>query len=235
VTTGIALLVLICAVQEARSQTFAVPYDPTPPVIDGVLDAGEWAGTGHTITLTRNDGADSHDATLYFSHDGSNIHVGVQSGFGSGWDVYWKIFFDGDYSGTFSGSSTSPHIDISCDYQCPSGWSGYNSYWAHTAGEQVKILPPLGSRASAGSSNVTYEFEVSLLDLGAGPGDLLGFNTLHGNLGNPTTDYSYTGDPYDPGNVDQWATLELAEVPEPATLGLLAAGALALLRRRRGS
>jgi len=211
----------------AFALAFTVPYVTSAPTIDGTLAAGEWTGTANIVTMTRRDGGGTHPSTLYFQHDGTSLYIGVDSGWGSGWDVLWKVFIDGDYSRTFSGSATAPHIDISCDYPSPGGWGGYNSYWYHSAAnpDGVPISnPPGAARASAGSSNVSYEFKIPLADLGAVPGDSVGFYTWHGYDGQESHTYEFPG--VYVNQPDQWATLNL--VPEPGTVALIAPALLGL-------
>ena len=221
-------IVLLVFVSTTKA-VFNSSYTLSSPVIDGVLSAGEW-GAGNTVTMTRSDGGDQHSSVLYFQHDNSNLYIGVDSGWGNGWDVYWKIFLDGDYSGSATGSINEPHIDISSDYPSPGGWGGYNSYWAHTPADPLgfSVSNPSGAiRASAGTSNVTYEFQIPLLDLGVQSGDFLGFGAKHGNNGTAPYDYSMVSNPFD---FSQLMALQL--IPEPATLSLLALGILALRKRR---
>ncbi len=229
------VLILIMIATIHGSTAYAVFVSSTTvsaPTIDGVLGAGEW-GTGCTVTMNRHDGGAQHDSIIYFQHDTNYLYVGVDSGWGSGWDIYWKLFIDGDNNGNINGNLNEPHIDISCDYQSPGGWSGYNTYWAHTQANPggLTVANPSGAlRASDGSSNIIYEFQIPLADLGIQQGDSIGFGARLGTDG--TAAHGYISAPgigeglYDYSQLD---TLQL--IPEPATLLLFGLGGIVLRQR----
>lgn len=176
------VVALAMLVGEVSARTVFVSSEVTSaPNIDGVLSAGEW-GSGYTVTMNRYDDGGQHDSVLWFQHDATNLYIGVDSGWGTGWDVYWRLLLDGDNSHSPTGSISEPHIDSSYRYPGPGGWGGYNTFWAYTAEEPsgVQVSNPAGAlRASAGSSNVTYEFQIPFSDLGITTGDSIGFGTFH--------------------------------------------------------
>lgn len=234
------LLVSICLyvmtiIPYAYAGSYTAGYKEGGVTIDGIQSAGEWSEAyKYSVTMTRYDGGATHTSNVYFQNDGTNLLVGVDSQWASAPDFYWKIWLDGNGDKKLSGSASTPHMDISSDMPSPSGQWFYNQYWYYTSNsleDGYHTSDPAGSlRASGGSSNVFFEFQVPLTDLTALPGDTVGFTTKHGNNGNWDTDYGSGGGAIQT-QPELWDSVYI-QTPEPATV-LLLAGGVAVLRRMR--
>jgi len=232
------MLLTVATVVFANSFTYAdsfvASYNPLPPSIDGVLGVGEW-DTADAMTMDRADGGGQHDSGLYLQHDGTSLFIGIDSQWGTGWDVVWDVFIDGDHSKTLNGNLAEPYIDVNNCRPSPTGYSGYVAY-------RTLLSPGVNTRvgfgsgaasASGGSGNVFYEFRVPLADLDVNPvyQDTIGMFISHGYDG--ITEHLYNlASAGTQATPETWATVQL-EIPEPATMTLLALGGLAILRRRR--
>lgn len=233
------LLISICAavmmmVPCASAASYTAGYKAGGVTVDGVMGLGEWSEAyKYAVTMTRYDGGATHTSNVYFQNDGTNLLIAVDSQWASGADFYWKVFLDGNGDKQLSGSASEPHMDVSSDMPSPAGWWFYNQYWYYTSNslsDGYHTSDPAGSlRASGGSSNVFFEFQVPLTDLTAAPGDVVGFTTKHGTIGQWNYDYGSGGGAIQT-QPELWDTVYL-QTPEPATLLLLAAGG-AVLRRK---
>ena len=199
-------------INESQTTDFEAPFSSAIPTIDGVLNTSEWADANeYSITLVRQDGADSHAGTLYLQHDNTWLYLGVNSGFGSGWDVHWVFRFDGNHDHILAGSASEPHIDLQFNYPTPGAWSGYNGYWyLYGTSDAVASEPPGTARASVGTDPVTYEFNVKIPDLGSEPGQIIGFYTYHGSDGTAEHGYLYP-EGTSLSNPGEWAHIKLLE------------------------
>lgn len=231
----VALAGIVVTASQAVADTFTAPYVQSSPTIDGTLGAGEWSGaSSYTVSMVRKDGTASNNSTLYFQHDGTNLYIGVDSGWGAGWDVYRYFAIDGNDDKQLDGSLTSPHIDIDIGHTSPGGWGGYTAYWALPNVDSLvgtthyPVLFPGEASASAGSSDVTYEFCIPLADLDVTPGQSVGFLTGNGEDGIAAHERFIAGAVA--AQPSTWETLNLAPTPtpEPSTLALLASGAVGL-------
>jgi MYXO-CTERM domain-containing protein len=246
-----------------------VPYTTVAPTIDGTIsgDTGWGAATPQTVSFLTYTGVE-HNETIYAEHDNSYLYLGIQSGLSNGWDAYSSVFIDGNNDGIADGSLTSPHIDIRVGQPSPGGWWGYGGYTVFGEFPNVypaggNVTPPAGTQtASAGSSDVSYEYRISLADLGLQTGDTAGIAFENGTNGTTDGTYWYTSNAansqswggLDP--IDEWqdhqyddAFIQLQldsetgtsttsgttpELPPVALLGALPLG-LAWLRRRRAA
>jgi hypothetical protein len=235
------------ALHGADAGVIEAPYSTEVPVIDGLVTAAEWSrAKKYDVTMQHDRSPATHPATLYFSHDASRLYIGFLSNWGSSWNVYWKIYFDGDHDHACAGNLAEPHIDVSCDQPAPTGWPGYDVYCTHLEVLNAPVVPePVGTeKASAGGASVSYEAAIVLADLGAAPGDTVGFMTYHGTGDRPNEHYAFPA--FYKLNPEYWLDLRIlpqgsqggggdgggtgAPVPEPA--GLLLFGAALLARRR---
>lgn len=146
-----------------------VPLCTSTPVIDGVINVAEWSGAySNTLTLTKSSGG-TRNSNWKFCFDGTYFYVGVQTGMASGWDSMIALLTDGNNDGHMTGNvGASPHQDFRLGLASTGGWSGYGNFTVYTndsfGGTNIS-LPSGFSRATAGTSNVAYEFRVPIGEL----------------------------------------------------------------------
>jgi hypothetical protein len=223
----VAAVVMVSLGRGVSAASFTAGYKAGGVTIDGVKSAGEWSDAcKYTVTMTRYDGGATHLSTLYFQNDGAHLLVGVDSQWADSADLYWKIYLDGNGDKALTGSASEPHMDVSSDMPAHGAYSFYNQYWYYLyngdEGGRHTSDPAGSMRASGGSSNVFFEFQVPLSDLTALPGDVVGFTTKHGNNGNWDTDYGSGGGAIQT-QPELWDTVYL-QTPEPTTLLLVVTG-----------
>jgi len=213
------------------------------PTINGVFSPGEWAKAGQTtFSVNTIDGPAS--ATMYVMNDAANLYVGFTITYPTWSSV--EIDFSNDNSGAFQNgddaigfnSSLNRFYDMfrtnldPCSSSAP-GACGFNDA---DYGGTVD-----GSGASSSAGGVTY-YELSHPlnsgdtghDFSLVPGDSVGFTLYlaqcNGDRG--CYDTSFPGSSF----ASAFGTIVTAsgpEAPEPATVGLLAAGLVGLLALRR--
>ncbi len=214
-------------------------------VIDGQLGDAGWANAAQ-YTETFTSGSHTVLADVYLAHDGQFLYVGLDTPLGSGWDSLSNIRIDGDHDNVRSASGMMPSRDIIATRAAPNGWSTYNSYWRGVA--PVSPAPAGYQSASVLMGGMQYEYKLPILDFATSTEDTVGLSVMiqavankNGQYLSPITDAMLTTNPnwlapY--ADMDGWADLSFAPVPEPssaALFGLAAAvGLAARSRRRRG-
>lgn len=162
---------------EQTPEIFKAPFVSTEINIDGSLDADEWSnGSSTEIWFLSTDENSNSKGILLLQHDPEWLYVGVQTYINADWDVYLSMWLDGNDDQKLSGNSNEPHVDIGIQQQAPGAWLGHGRYDYLTSDSQYPVTPPSGTaRAGYGTSDVSYEFKISLSELSASPGNTIGF------------------------------------------------------------
>lgn len=170
---------------------YEATYSSNNPTIDGQVNTSEWSNANsYNVTFIRNDGGDDKTATMYLQHDNSWLFVGIKSTINSGWDVYLQLRIDGNNDHLLSGNSYQPHTDIQIEHASPGGWSGYTGYYFINGTNTTSVSAPSGTEwESYGSTNVNYEYKISLSDLNTSAGQTIGFFILNGTDGTSQNGY----------------------------------------------
>ena len=174
-----------------KPSTYEAKYSSSTPIIDGQILTSEWSNSNlYNITLARQDGYDTKEATLFLQTDNTWLYVGIMTTNNAGWDVYLQLRFDGNNDQILSGSSTEPRTDIDIEYPSPGGWEGYIRYDYLVSSTGYQVTPPTGTQsASYGSTNVSYEYKIKLSDLNTSVGNTIGFYMF--NLVEPDPEHGY--------------------------------------------
>jgi|GEM_PF-6505046 len=193
-------------------QQFSAAYSPgSSPVIDGVINPGEWNANTYEITFYRTDGGYSHTGYLYLQHDLTWFYIGLNSHWNSGWDVYVQLRFDGNNDHNLNGNDYIPHTDF--QIECPSynGWSGYRTFNYLVGTNSYPSTEPSGTeRESAGTDEGTYEFKIKIEDLNVNSSEVFGFYMLHGTDGTSPNNYEFPLNNVR-NNPSQWTNVLLSE------------------------
>ena len=179
--------------QNFEPSAYEAKYSNSAPIIDGQILTSEWSNSNlYNITLARQDGYDTKQATLYLQTDNNWLYVGVMTTNVAGWDVYLQLRFDGNNDQILSGSSTEPRTDIDIEYRSPGGWEGYIRYDYLVSINGYQVTPPTGTQsASYGTTNVSYEYKIKLSDLNTSVGKIIGFYVFNLVEANPEHGYEF--------------------------------------------
>ena len=209
---------------------FFVVSNPTasPPSIDGVVQPGEWSGAGHVLVAGGVLMVMHDDLRLYMLLD-ATADPALEPPTGAFGGDFFNMSFDVNRDGLIT-----PNLDVNYGLAQSNGQFGQQKYlgpgtltgisFAINSFEAVG----LGSSPNLASPHVAWEFSYDRTEI-------TNFNSVLARMGFQLQSEIPSFEVLQPANVftDFSKMLEIAMVPEPATLAVLALGGFALLRRPR--
>lgn len=188
------------------------PASTTQPTIDGRLDDDAWIDAAeYSVTFENRDGNQFTDGTVYLTHDGEYLYVGVNSGLADGAFSRGALLIDGNSDGQLNGSETVPQTDIGIGHPGPSASSDYREY--AILGENNSSEPPEDVAAGSAGNPVTYEYRVPLSVLGRAPGETISAEIVaHDAVSGPENTYYWAFRPEVAGpEASDWPGISLEQ------------------------
>ena len=171
------------------AQPYEVPYVPgAAPAMNGVIRGDPaWARAAvYELSFTDSTDGSQHVETVYAEHDGTWLYLGVQTHYSdTGWDMWLGCYIDGNGDGQSTGNPTGyPTEDLQIQHAGPSAWGGYTGYgWDAWPNWGWKNAYSGEASAVGGSSDVSFEFKVSIWDMANAPGGTFGMYINNGLYG----------------------------------------------------
>jgi predicted transcriptional regulator len=164
---------------------FFAEWLSTSPVIDGVIQPGEWPSTSlHNIVLVRADGS-SVSVDISIGCDRDFFYVAFNSSIPAGHDSRASIIINGNPDGMFHGINVTPITTVYYTKGSPGAWEGYDELHILSEADDVVVdqkLEAIPSGFIAVSSeqmnNVHYEFRVPLDELSVAHGARIGISFM---------------------------------------------------------